>query len=318
MLLVCPGYMEDPHYTGPLSVSAFLAVLGSFNCGYNAGVLNVPEAVIRGDLDIGELGWSVVVSIFCLGGLIGSSVSGSACDYLGRKRLILLNNGIFILGALLLVLAQSTFQLIMGRMCMGMACGVSSVVVPLYLGEIAPAQLRGALGVAHQLFLCVGLVVAVLLGKPLNLSSPGWTLQGWRLLLAWTLVPVVLQLFFQGAMVESPRWLNSIGREQAAEHVLQKLRGYDDVRFDMICMGGPSVKHNEAAEPHIAPSVFSLIANKKFRLPLTIALMLPVIQQFSGINGVFYYSTSFFTKANIDDPWLVSVVFVCICLMRHC
>ncbi len=173
---------------------------GAFQFGYNSGVINVPEAVICADLQLSTLQWSLAVAIFCVGGLCGSYVGGAAADKIGRKKFQLINNILFLAGGSLEALSSGFWMMAGGRLLIGLGCGGVSVVVPLYLGEISPPNLRGSLGTMYQFATVIGILIANLLGKPLGQPSPYW-----RLLLALALLPSILQLAAAGWMVRRPR-----------------------------------------------------------------------------------------------------------------
>eukprot|EP00823_Brevimastigomonas_motovehiculus_P000314 TRINITY_DN10404_c0_g1_i1.p1 TRINITY_DN10404_c0_g1~~TRINITY_DN10404_c0_g1_i1.p1 ORF type:complete len:630 (-),score=97.86 TRINITY_DN10404_c0_g1_i1:61-1950(-) len=293
-----PQFIKDYSYTGPLMLAVFVAMLGSFQFGYNSGVINVPEKIISSELGLSQFEWALVVSIFCIGGLLGSYMGGYMADRIGRKSFLLTNNIIFIAAGLLQGLATNIFMLSAGRLLVGIGSGGASVVVPLYLGEISPANLRGALGTFYQLALVIGILISNLLGRPLG--QPVW----WRFLLALIIIPAFIQIILSPFLCESPRWLASQDRIEEAHDVLVQLRGSEDIDYDMDCIEASKQEEQGGA----AVTMTSLLMNPMLRLPLMIALFLNLAQQFSGINAVFYYSASFFKSAKFSDPWLGSVL----------
>jgi SP family facilitated glucose transporter-like MFS transporter 3 len=225
--------MMQPGWTWSLGMAVFTAVLASFQVGYNSGVLNVPQNVIVSSLKLTTIQWSIAVSIFCIGGLLGSMSGGRFADSIGRKNFLIANNVAFIGGGLLQALASSFIMLSAGRLLIGIGCGGATVVVPMYLGEIAPANLRGSLGTMNQFSMVVGILVANLLGKPLG------GFESWRYLLGLCLFPALIQTILAATLLESPLWLVLQGGQKnraQAEEVLSRLRGTDDVEFDLECM----------------------------------------------------------------------------------
>lgn len=243
--------LMQPSWTLALGLAVFTSVLASFQVGYNSGVLNVPQDIIVSSLGLSTIQWSIAVSIFCIGGLIGSMIGGPVADQIGRKNFLITNNVAFIGGGLLQALAPSFFMLSAGRLLIGVGCGGATVVVPMYLGEIAPANLRGSLGTMNQFSQVVGILIANLLGRPL-----GGDEESWRYLLGLCLVPALLQTIMAAALLESPLWLVQQGGAKNrvhAEEVLGKLRGTDDVEFDIECMlaesaGGDDDDFDEEAD----------------------------------------------------------------------
>ncbi|KAF9365285.1 hypothetical protein BGX34_010591 [Mortierella sp. NVP85] len=216
---------------------ALVTSLTSFSIGYVIGAPNIPESSIRGkDGDCGtnpytvqagfpncfefsDLSWGFAVGSFCLGACIGGLVGGGIQNKYGRLKAMLLSNILFIIGSLILGFTFHQTQFILGRIIIGSASGLGSVVAPTYLGEITTIEARGTLGTFHQLFIVVGLVVSNLFG--LVWSTP----PGWRITLALNGVPALLQCFILPTLLESPRYLVSRRSLQEAQRSLQRLRG---------------------------------------------------------------------------------------------
>jgi SP family facilitated glucose transporter-like MFS transporter 3 len=174
-----------------------VSVISQFLVGYNTAVMNAPQAVVFPDHTIAQ--WSLAVSAFAIGGPFGAIAGGYMANQQGRKGALLVGTWIFLLGGLLMGLAQNVYWLIPARFLVGFASGHSSVVVPVYLGEIAPPMLRGTLGTCTQFALVIGILVSSLVAFPLATES------GWRYLFLITPVLCVVQLMLSSLMLESPR-----------------------------------------------------------------------------------------------------------------
>ena len=274
--------ISPPSYTSALVLAVFSSVLSSFQVGLNSGILNVPESTIRADLALSTNQWALIVSIFCTGGLFGSLLGGRLADLLGRKNLLTSSNVLFISGALLESLSQNFWMLLIGRFIIGLGCGCSTVIVPLYLGEIAPASLRGSLGTMNQFSIVIGILVANVLGKPLGIGDD----ERWRYLLGIVLAPSLLQLMLSSVLLESPLWLiMQESRKSVADaaDVLTRLRGpeYEDLEFELELLQATK----DYSRRHIHTSVWSSMRSVNARRSLLIGLSLQLFQQFSGING---------------------------------
>ncbi|RHY31274.1 hypothetical protein DYB32_003640 [Aphanomyces invadans] len=202
----------EPGYTVPLLLSCCVALVSAFQFGYNIGVtgaLNTdfifPEAVKSTTQK--NLEWSIVVSIFAIGGPIGSLVAGQISQTYGRKKALIFDSFLFILAGGLMAFANNIYWLMAGRFLVGFAAGTVSVVVPLYLGELAPPNLRGALGTGYQFGVVLGILAADVLAFGFSDVSDGFAHPGWRFMFGFTAIPALLQLALASFLTESPRWL---------------------------------------------------------------------------------------------------------------
>ncbi|KAI7870864.1 major facilitator superfamily domain-containing protein [Spinellus fusiger] len=164
---------------------------------------------------------------------------------IGRKRTIMFNTAGFILGGLFVGLSVNVEMFILGRIFCGISCGLGSLVVPTYIGEISTIRSRGAMGSCNQFFIVIGIFMSSVIGLPLAHVSL------WRINYAVVAIPALLQWVLIGTCVESPRWLISVNRTSEARECLQKLRkeAAIDVEFNDMMKGhlgegyrDPSVK----------------------------------------------------------------------------
>ncbi|XP_047216806.1 solute carrier family 2, facilitated glucose transporter member 3 [Girardinichthys multiradiatus] len=288
------------------------AVIGSLQFGYNTGVINAPEQKLRVFFQnvsrerYGEpfsdgattMVWSFAVAIFSVGGMIGSFSVGTIVNMFGRRKSMLFANVLALLGGGLMGLSSlsRSFELvIIGRLIIGVFCGLSTGLTPMYVGEISPTAVRGAFGTLHQLGVVIGILVAQIFGLESLLGSDNL----WPLLLALTILPAVLQTIMLPFCPESPRYLLIVlNKEEEARKALERLRGSEDVSDDIQEMKEEGMKM--AMEKKV--TVLELFRSPNYRQPIIIAIILQLSQQLSGINAVFYYSTGIFEKAGVTQP----------------
>ncbi|KAM9839031.1 solute carrier family 2, facilitated glucose transporter member 1-like [Aulostomus maculatus] len=306
------GAITEKQITGYLLFSLATAVIGSLQFGYNTGVINAPEQKLRSFFNdtwlerYGEaispgvctIVWSITVSIFSVGGMVGSFSVGVMANRFGRRRSMFLVNCLAVIGGLLMgfsTICSSYEMVIAGRLVIGLFCGFFTGLTPMYVGEVSPTPLRGAFGTLHQLGVVVGILIAQICGLEALLGSQ----QLWPLLLALTIAPAVLQCILLPFCPESPRFLLiNLNQEEQARKVLVRLRGSDDVSKDLQEMKEESAKM--ALEKKV--TIPELFRSAAYRQPLLIAVMLQLSQQLSGINAVFYYSTGIFESAGVKQP----------------
>ncbi|XP_045107195.1 glucose transporter type 1-like isoform X14 [Portunus trituberculatus] len=311
-LLEQASSLSPPGLTCFLCYAIFAAVLGMFQFGYNTGVINAPQSVIEnfiGDCwksryhrnienSKQDLIWSIAVSIFAIGGMIGGFCGGSVGNKFGRKKGLLLNNLLGVGGACLMGFSQmsNSFEmLILGRLVIGINCGLNTSLVPMYISEIAPLNLRGGLGTVNQLAVTIGLLLSQVLGIEQLLGNK----KAWPILLGLAVVPAVMQMVLLPVCPESPRYLlMSRQMEDEARRALRRLRASSHVEEDI-----EEMRAEEAAsqtEAHM--TMLQLVRNSNLRMPLTIGVVMQLSQQLSGINAlVLYYSTSLFTAAGLEE-----------------
>uniref|UniRef100_A0A8C3A8F7 Solute carrier family 2 member 1 n=1 Tax=Cyclopterus lumpus TaxID=8103 RepID=A0A8C3A8F7_CYCLU len=297
-------------FTLMLSVGA--AVIGSLQFGYNTGVINAPQKVIEKyinetwferyeePISKGSLTaiWSVSVAIFSVGGIFGSFSVGLFVNRFGRRNSMLMANILAFIAAILMgfsKMASSWEMLIAGRFVVGLYSGLSTGFVPIYVGEVSPTALRGALGTFHQLGIVVGILIAQVFGMEAIMGNDDL----WPLLLGFTFLPAVIQCILLPLCPKSPRFLLiNKNEENKAKAVLKKLRGTTDVSSDMQEMKEES--RQMMREKTV--TILELFRSPLYRQPLLIAVVLQLSQQLSGINAVFYYSTRIFEKAGVEQP----------------
>ncbi|XP_046719401.1 solute carrier family 2, facilitated glucose transporter member 2 isoform X2 [Silurus meridionalis] len=311
--------------TGTLALAVFTAALGSLQYGYGIGVINAPQEVItqhyartlgfpvgtersnvtpaEGDeLQVQKFSltmyWSLSVAIFPVGGIISSFLVGFIADFRGRVKGMLVMNVLALAASLLMGLAKmgtSHIMVIAGRAIMGFYCGLSSGLVPMYIGEIAPLKYRGALGTLHQLAVVIGILISQVLGLDFLLGNDDM----WHVLLGLSGVIALLQSLLLPLCPESPRYLYiKLGKKEEACKSLKRLKGDYDMSKDISEMQ----KEKEEAMKESKVSIWRLLRAEQYRQQLFVALMLHLSQQLSGINAIFYYSTDIFHNARVAQP----------------
>jgi SP family facilitated glucose transporter-like MFS transporter 3 len=282
--------------TTPLVFAVIVASTLQFLVGYNTGVMNAPGKVVFPGHS--TTAWAMAVAAFAIGGPFGAALGGRLADSRGRRGAILIDIWIFLLGGLVQTIAQDMLTIIIARLIIGFASGYSSVLVPIYLGELSPPSLRGQLGTLTQFCLVIGIFIADLVAFPFA------TADGWRFLFAVTFVVALIQLLMSPFLLESPRWmLNRDPNSLRARYIIKRLRGLrteheveQEVSNFLI---GETAQHQESGSQ--LDVLKEMWAHRKRRMLLVSSLVLQMGQQLSGINAVFYYSTTFF-EGIISNP----------------
>lgn len=282
-----------------------VAVISQFLVGYNTSIMNAPSSMVFPGHS--TLNWSLAVSAFAIGGPFGSIIGGLLANKRGRRGAMIINHYVFLVGGIIFTLALNIYWLIIARFIIGFASGVAMVVVPVYLGEIAPPTLRGTLGTCTQFAIVIGILASNLVALPLSHLTDGW-----RYMFALSPLLSLLQLFASVYLVESPRWLlNKDENSRQARLDIKKLRAFrnsKDVENEVQNYLFASSRHKTSrASAHSTEAFLDLLFSPDIRILLVSSIILQIAQQLSGINAVFYYSTSFF-EGVISNPLLGTIL----------
>lgn len=311
--------------TRNLVFACFIIYIGSsFLFGYNIGVLNQPVSFIKGfynetytarsgtpiQSSYLTLLWALTTTMFLPGGMIGAFSSGYLADKFGRKGAVLFSQIFAILGAVVstcCLVAKSPEMLMAGRFLTGINCGFATQLAPMYLAEITPFNLRGAFGTGHQLFITIG----IFMGSVFGLREILGTVNGWPYLLLLNAVPAVFSLIVLPFLPESPRFLYLVkNKKTEAEKALKWYRQTEDVSADLEEMETESQdKSNIVSEEEETYTMRKLLTSKELRVPLFVAVFLQVIQQLSGINAVFFYSTGIYRNSGVSE-WAIQYAVI--------
>ncbi|KAG8447570.1 hypothetical protein GDO86_014900 [Hymenochirus boettgeri] len=217
----------------------------------------------------------------------------NAASWFGHWKLSLMLCSLpFVLGFVLIISAQNVWMLLVGRLLTGLASGVTSLVVPVYISETSHPRVRGSLGSCVQLMVVTGIVSSYIAGM----------LMDWRWLAVFCCIPPVLMLIFMFFMPETPRYL--INREKTVEAMsaLRFLRGpYADHEWEYRQI-------ESSGDDQETSLAFAELRNPAIYKPFLIGILMMVFQQFTGINAIMFYADTIFEEANFKNSRLASVI----------
>ncbi|KAG0728729.1 Proton myo-inositol cotransporter [Chionoecetes opilio] len=272
----------------------FLSAIGGFLFGYDTGVVSGAMLIIRDDFKLNTLWHELIVSATIGAAMLASLGAGAATDRYGRRLVILSASLVFLVGAVVMGAAPEKVTLLVGRIIVGIGIGLASMVVPVYLSEVSPVEIRGRVTVVNNIFITGGQLVSSIISGAFS-EVP----MGWRYMLGLAGIPALLQLIGSAMMPESPRWLISQGRDADAMQVLEKIRPKDaDLKNEI-----DSIKAAMADDSRQG-GLKEVLSSATVRQALLIGSLLQLFQQISGINTVMYYSASIITMAGITDKSL--------------
>ncbi|KAL5566156.1 hypothetical protein UlMin_029320 [Ulmus minor] len=278
-------------------ISTLVAVFGSYVFGSAVGYSSPAQAGIMEDLGLSVAEFSLFGSILTIGAMIGAVVSGKIADCIGRRGTMGFSELFCIVGLLCIVFSRVAFWLDLGRLLVGFGMGILSYVVPVYIAEITPKNLRGGFTTVHQLMICCGVSMTYLIGSFVN----------WRTLALFGTIPCLAQLLGLFFIPESPRWLAKIGRAKQSEAALQRLRGE---KSDISREAAEIREYTETLQRLSEASIIDLF-QWQYTRSLVVGVGLMVLQQFGGVNGIAFYASSIFISAGFSDSvGMIAMVIV--------
>ncbi|KAF5133765.1 Myo-inositol transporter 1 [Metarhizium anisopliae] len=289
-----------------------------FGCVISATLVSIGTSLSNRDLT--SMDKSIITSSTSLFALLISPFSSVLADRLGRKRIVLYADILFILGAVLQAICSTVPVMIAGRCIIGAGVGAASFVVPLYIAELAPASHRGRLVTATVLFITLGQMVAYVVGWAF--SAYGSKETGWRWMVGLGALPAGFQAAIVVFMPETPRWLVKAGKPAQAKTIIQRVNG-----------GAGTVEDASAIIKEIEIEIREeenlgrrrdqqstrwkwlgawrdLFGEGKNQRALAIACLLQGLQQLCGFmtqNSLMYFSATIFTAVGFSSPTLTSL-----------
>jgi sugar porter (SP) family MFS transporter len=269
------------HVTGAAAVTA----LGGLLFGYDTGVVSGALLFLKNEFGgLSSFQQELVTSLLLIGAMIGAFGAGRVADRIGRRPTILTTAAIFVVGVLLAAFSPTFWTLIVARVVIGLAVGSASMTVPLYIGEMAPPRIRGALVSLNQLAITSGILASYLVDYRLADSA------NWRLMFGLAVIPAVVLFVGILAQAESPHWLIRQGREDEARRVLRQLREGDiDTEVAEV---QEVAAHEVRARDLLARGV---------RPALWVGVLMAVFQQVTGINTIIYYAPTLLAGAGLGN-----------------
>lgn len=263
-----------------------VAALGGLLFGYDTGVISGALLFIKRSFHLGATGQAVAVSAVLVGAVIGAGAATVIGDRVRRRTLIIWAAAVFIVGSLVATVAPSDAVLVAGRAVLGIAIGLSSSVVPVYIAEVSPERQRGGYVALFQLAITIGIFFAYLI----DLAFSG--IHGWRWMFLCGIVPAVALWVGLSFLPESPRWLVLAGHRAEAEQALEDLGEPNpaaEIASIQQSIDGPTGTWRELLAPFARRAVL-------------LGLGLGVFQQAIGINTVIYYAPTILQFAGFKSP----------------
>ncbi len=282
-------------------IIGLIAALAGLLFGIDIGVISGALDYLRQDLHLTTNQMENLTSSILIGAVLGAVISGWINRQFGRRFAILVSAAVFVIGSVTCAFVSTYHTLYFVRIVLGLALGVASFSAPLYLSEIAPADIRGRLISGYQLMITIGIVLAYL--------SDTWFTQlqvqgllsighAWRWMLGVVAIPSFLMFVVVLFLPNSPRWTALKGFDTETRSILNRLRHPFQVE--------PEFKEIKSSVNTRHP-ILELIKNPLFLKVIFLGVMLQIIQQLSGMNAILYYAPYIFKQAGygaVDQMWI--------------
>lgn len=272
-----------------LYVVAIIASLGGLLSGYDTGVISGALLFINESWNLADTTQGLLVSSVLIGAVIGAATNGVLADIFGRKKIIMATAVIFIIGSVLCAFAPNIYVLIASRIFVGFAVGIVNFVVPLYLSEIAPKQLRGTLVSLYQWAITAGILFSYFI----NAAFAG-AVYNWRWMLFAGVVPGLILFIGMCFMHDTPRWLISKKREDEARIVFKKIEPELNAEKEI-----KDIQKTIRLEEHTTNKKFQF--KKWMLMPFVVGIGIMFAQICTGINTIIYYAPTIFKNAGFES-----------------
>ncbi len=269
-----------------------VAAMGGVLFGYDTAVISGTVEALRKHfvLDPLQLGW--VVGSALIGCVLGAAAAGKLTDWLGRRTVLAVSAFLFLASGIWCYYAPTAGELVAARILGGVGVGFASLLVPVYIAELAPPQSRGALVSLNQVGILVGMVLSYWANAWIGrLGDGAWlTNIGWRIMLGAEALPALIFLLLSLSIPESPRWLLKSGRTERARVVLERLHGPAIAEAQLV-----EIRDAIAQEQGAVAELF----RPETRGTVFMTMILALFQAFTGINIVMYYAPTIFASAGV-------------------
>jgi len=266
---------------------SLIVSLGGFLFGFDTAVISGAERSIQELFQLNSFWHGFAIASALIGTVIGALTAGKPADRYGRRFLLFIIAALYSLSALGSALATSIPMFVIFRLLGGLAVGASSVAGPLYISEISPARVRGRMTALFQFNVIFGILIAYVSNYLLRETGS----EPWRWMLGVEAIPALFFFLLLFVVPRSPRFLVKIHQTEEAKRVL-KMVGENNVKAEIA-----EIKEGLEAGKTSNPNLFS----KSYFKPITLAFLVAMFNQFSGINAILYYAPRIFELTGLSS-----------------
>jgi SP family myo-inositol transporter-like MFS transporter 13 len=284
----------------------FISGMGGFLYGYDIGIIGAALLYLNKTVSLTVAQESFVVAAVLAGGTVSSLAAGALADFIGRKRLMVAAAVVFLASVALIVAAHGFGLLFAGRTLQGLSAGMIAVVIPLYLAESLPAAIRGRGTAMFQLFLTIGILVSMAVGRyytagveasAATADAAALTVaqdEAWRAMFLSAVWPGLVFLIGSVLVTESPRWLLRRGRAEEAKAALARSRTEQEAENEFIEMRASLASSSGQA------AAASSLWQRRYIVPFLLTCTVLGLTQTTGINSILQFLVVILQQAGLD------------------
>ncbi|WP_080793749.1 sugar porter family MFS transporter [Corynebacterium pacaense] len=288
---------------------SLVACLGGLLFGYDTGVTNGAEGHMATEMGLDLLQLGVVISSLVFAAAVGALIAGRISDAIGRRPTIIMLSILFFVGTIFVITAPAgelgQFNvlgfsfLVFGRILLGIAVGGASTVVPVYLAELAPYEIRGSITGRNELAIVSGQLAAFVINAIIAVTLHGVITGLWRIMFAVCALPAIALFIGMLRMPESPRWLVNNHREDEALDILRTVRTEERAHSELLEIQESAVDHAGAKKNRF--TLKEIISSKWLVRIILIGTGVAVAQQLTGINAIMYYGVRVLEESGMSE-----------------
>ncbi|KAB1652302.1 sugar porter family MFS transporter [Pseudoclavibacter chungangensis] len=283
-------------YRKRLGLISIVACFGGLLFGYDTGVINGALRPMAAEIGLDAFTEGVVTSSLVFAAAVGALFGGRISDAIGRRRTIIILAVLFFLGTVVVVASPGFALLVAGRVMLGLAVGGASTVVPVYLAELAPFEIRGSITGRNEVAIVTGQLSAFVINAILG-NTLGHLDGVWRIMFAVCAIPAICLFFGMLRMPESPRWLVEKGRHADALAVLKTVRSEERAIAELGEVEQVAKEEQREAKVGLA----AVLTNKWLIRILLIGVGVSMMQQLTGINSIMYYGQVVLIESGFEE-----------------
>ena len=292
-----PALTSGPHRKR-IGFISIVACLGGLSFGYDTGVSSGAEGPMSEELGLSLLQTGIVISSLVFAAAFGALIGGRVSDAIGRRATIIGISVLFVLGVSCVVLAPGFEVVVAGRIILGLAVGAASTVVPVYLAELAPFEIRGSITGRNEMAIVIGQFAAFVVNAILG-ATLGHVEGLWRVMFAICALPAIALFIGMLRMPESPRWLIEKGRGPEALAVLKTIRSEDRAEAEFAQVA--TVTEDEVDQAGHRLGFRDILSNRVLLRIVLVGIGVAVTQQLTGINTIMYYGPRVLEQSGFSE-----------------